>query len=608
MNIDFLQVGLLVAKEQLALLDVRLCSCSVVRYVALGTPLAVQDEVGIHLTTVMNIALFNLVISCHIEVISWGCSLVRISVTSALHELSQVVGLYPVHGVESSALADSEGGSLALHLRWQPDRDPEGSVPHAASIHMGRIFAAYVPGLATHLLHFFKGLQPPQREDSAHSLPNDMPNAAQTAARASMRAEMDIKGGVLEAVPQDRAHILAPPEWLTGGAVIGCSIMSLQLVALSAASLSAEAAALCVERCSVHLGTFRPTARAGSLAAELFAMQRQPLPKHGLRLTVVGARLGVAQQWQQAASRCGSEDSLADAGVQCVSDTTEVQAVMHAATSDSAAPSTSASVGTTHSRQAHVPDPGSQDAHAPSAASHLGTSTHPANSQTWVAAAAVSPLLVTLTGSDLAVVRAVAEGATVETSRKFRGPFPPRDSPSDEGEAACMPATLTLQTSRMQMHYAPTGASNFRALGEAEADAHSLVLYCPAASAAFCLEEPELQNLHTGSIGDGKGVFVRAMQLMLRAGPGFSVSVPVCEVSIGAVSTRAGGSQCSSQDAALSSPCGQPIVLVQDIRLEHSTQPEKAADEASGQLTLSILSMSFSLALQQLTLLVQSRC
>ncbi|CAL8468704.1 g8244 [Coccomyxa elongata] len=556
MNIDFLQVGLLVAKEQLALLDVRLRSCSVVRYVAEGTPLAVQDEVA---------------------------------------------GLYPVHGVESSALADSEGGSLALHLRWQPDRDLEGSVPHAASIHMGRIFAAYVPGLATHLLHFFKGLQPPQMEDSASSLPNDMPPAAQTAGRASMRAEMEIEGGVLEATPQDRAHMLAPSEWLTGGALIGCSIMSLQLVALSAASLRAEAAALCVERCSVHLGTFRPTARAGSLAAELFAMQRQPLPNYGLRLTVVGARLGVAQQWQQAASRCGSEDGIADAGVRCVSDTIEVQAVMHAATPDSAAPSTSASVGNTHPRQAQVPDPGSQDAYA---ASHLVTSTDPANSQTWEAAAAVSPLLVTLTGSDLAVVRAVAKGATAETSRKFRGPFPPRDSPSDEVEAACMPATLTLQTSRMQMHYAPTGASNFRASGEAEADAHSLVLCCPAAFAAFCLEEPELQNLHTGSIGGGKGVFVRAMQLTLRAGPGFSVSIAVCEVSVGAVSTRAGGSQCSSQDAALFSPCGPPIVLVQDIRLERSAQPEKAADQDSGQLTLSILSMSFSLALQQLTLLV----
>ncbi|BDA43314.1 probable vacuolar protein sorting-associated protein 13B [Coccomyxa sp. Obi] len=551
LNIVFLQVGLLVAKEQLALLDVRLRSCSAIRYLAGGTPLAVQDE---------------------------------------------VVGLYPVHGVESSALADSDGGSLALHLRWQPDRDPEAPVPHAASIHVGRVFAAYVPGLATDLLHFFEGLQPPQMEDQ-HS---DMPAAAQTAGTARMRTDTEAEAGFLEAVPQDRAHVLAPPEWLTGGAVIGCSIMSLQLVALSAASLQAEAAALCVERCSVHLGTLRPTARAGSLAAELFAMQRQPLPEHGLRLTVVGARLGVAQHWQQAASRCGSEDGLADAGVRCVSDTIEVQAVMHAATPYSAAPSASASAGTALPRQGQAPGPGDQDAHAPSAASQLAMSTHPANAQPWVAAAAVSPLLVTLAGSDLAAVRAVAEGATAETSRRFRDPLPPRNSPSDEVEGACMPATLTLQTSRMQVQYAPTGAVHFMASGEAETDAHLLVLYCPSASAAFNLEEPDLQDLHKGGIGDGKGVSVRAMQLVLRAGLGFSVSVPACEVSVGTASSRAGG----SQDAALFSPCGPPIVLVQDIRLERSSQPDRAADQDAGTLTLSIQSMSFSLALQQLTLLV----
>ena len=45
-NIDFLQVGLLVAKEQLALLDVRLRSCSAVRDLAVGVSSAVQDEVG----------------------------------------------------------------------------------------------------------------------------------------------------------------------------------------------------------------------------------------------------------------------------------------------------------------------------------------------------------------------------------------------------------------------------------------------------------------------------------------------------------------------------------------------------------------------------------
>ena len=506
-------------------------------------------------------------------------------------------------GIENSALADSEGGSLALHLRWQPDRDPEASVPHAASIHVGRIFAAYSPGLVTQLLQFFKGLQPPpQVEELVSSLPSDMPAAAQTAGVASMRADTEAVAGVLEAMPKDRAHVLAPPEWVTGGAVISCSVMSLQLVALSAASLQAEAAALCVERCSVHSGTLRPTARAGSLAAELFAMQKQPLPGHGLRLTVVGARLGVAQHWQQAACRLGSEDSLADAGVRCVSDNIEVQVLVHAASPDSAAPSASGSAGTTHSRQDH----GNQGAHALSAASQLRTSTHPATAQTWVAAAAISPLLVTLAGSDVAAVMAIVEGATAETSRKFSGLLPPRSSLSDEVEAACMPATLTLQSSRVQVRYAPACASHYMASEEAETDAHSLVLFCPSASATFCLEEPELQNSHSDSNHDGKGVSVRAMQLMLRARAGFSVSVPACEISIGAASSKAGGSQWSSQDAALFSPCGPPIVLVHNIRLERSSQPESAADPIAAPLTLSIQSMSFSLALQQLTLLVHS--
>lgn len=496
--------------------------------------------------------------------------------------------------VESSALIDSEGGSLALQVRWQPDRDPAASVPHAASIHVGHFFAAFVPGLASTLLQFFGGLLPPQTEDLASS--SRTPDTHQTAKLACTNSD----GEGLEVLQQDPAQRLAPPAWLTGGAVIGCSVLSLQLVALSAASLRAEAAAICVQRASVHLGPFRPTARPGSLTAELFAQQRQPLPGIALRLTVVGARLGVAERWQPAASRRGGDDALADAGVRCISAAVEVQAMMHeASVPGSMPPDASASAGASQARQGR---PSSADAQLHGGASQVEVRSSSAGSEAWVAAVAVSPMLLRMTGVEVAALKAVADGVVAEISRKFRGPFPQRFPPSNEDGSAAAFATVTLQTSRVQMLYAPSGAGQFLASAGAEIDEpHALRLFCASVSAALCLEEAAQWAEHRDSVSGGQGATFTAMRLVLRAGPGLSLRVPACEVSIGTSPQHYGGSRQASEGASALSPCGPPILTGHDIRLE---QPQGAADPVAGPLSLSVQSVSFSLALQQLTLLV----
>ncbi len=507
----------------------------------------------------------------------------------------QVLGLYPVEGVESSALIDSDGQSLALRIRWQPDRDPAAPVPHLASVHVGHFFAAYVPGLAMNLLDFFRGLLPPRMGDPASS--RNAPGDQETAGSVNGHSDAADSGDS----QQNQAQRLAPPAWLTGGAVIGCSVMSLQLVALSAASLRAEAAALCVQRASVHLGPFRPTARPGSLTAELFGLLRRPLPGSALRVAVVGARLGVAERWLHAASRSGGEDALAAAGVRCISDAIEVQAIVHEAEfAASISRDASASAGTAQPKEGKP-----VGAHSGQALQRDTGQTSPAGGETWVAAMAASPLLLRMGGGEVAALKAVAEGAIAETSREFRGPFPQRCPPTDEAGSAGSSATLTLQTSRLQMLYAPAGAGHFMATEEANTNAHhALRLSCPSVSAALCLDAAAAQcDQHGDGASVGKGVSCTAVRLVLMAGPGLCVTVPACEVSVGKFPGGGIFSQEASQHTSGLSACGSPILLAHDIRLEGPSQPE--GGEEAGPLSLSVQSISFSLALRQLTLLVR---
>lgn len=441
--------------------------------------------------------------------------------------------------------------------------------------------------------------------NSAATINDNMPGThAQTGGAA-----FEAGGSAQEAMASNAEHRLAPPAWLMGGAVFGCSVMSLQLAALSAASLQAEAAALSVQHCSVHLGALRPTARPGSLAAELLSLQKQALPGEGLRMAAVGAQLGVAEHWKHAASRGeSSEDALAGAGVQCISDGIEVQALMHVAQipNDRGA----GAPGTLHPGQieptaSNIQTSASHRAATPASHSDSGI----IDGQTWLAAAAVSPICVRMTSGGLAILTAVAEGVSAEVSRSFRGPFPVRAFLGDEEPALGAfgsSATAMLQTSRIQLLYAPIGAGHFMGTPQqAEADVQqALCLTCSSVSAALRVKEPLQPDGDRDSLPEAIVMNFAAVQPLLRAGPGVSLLVPSAEVSIGREPvTEAVGSQ-ASPTAPICSPCGPPIILLCDIRLQRVLLPRSTGEQEPGQLSLSIQSISFALAMQQLALLV----
>ena len=256
--------------------------------------------------------------------------------------------------VESAALEQPNGSVLALHMQWQAASEQPAALDQRVAIHVGQLFAAHVPGLVSELRDFSAQAWSCQdlhqaassmagTSGSVHeavgfsrSQSNSHPDGGQDIASGSADKGASLTQQELPRVQaqgqqsgQGSEWNVAPPAWLTAGITIDASVLSLQLAALSGPAAPAQAAIVSIERCSMHLGTFKPSARPRSLLAQLFSLQKQPLPGRGLRLALSGAQILVAEQWSHAASRAADpEAALEAAGAAAVCEPADIHALV----------------------------------------------------------------------------------------------------------------------------------------------------------------------------------------------------------------------------------------------------------------------------------------
>ena len=195
-------------------------------------------------------------------------------------------------------------------MHWQASSEA-GAVPgQKIAVHVGQLSATYAPGLLTELRAYFSqtwGSQDQAQTTSyaAHAETQEEALSSRSAgvgrvpgmtagARSTDNTEASLRYAVKEAPSQSGISeegsaqsvdsCILEPAWLTGGVALSASVLSLQLGGLSSPGARAEAFLVSVERCTVHLGTYRPSARPGSLLAQLLSLHKQALPGGGLRV------------------------------------------------------------------------------------------------------------------------------------------------------------------------------------------------------------------------------------------------------------------------------------------------------------------------------------
>ena len=311
--------------------------------------------------------------------------------------------------VESPALEQPNGDILALHLQWQTGGQSPASSEQRVAVHVGQLFAAHVPGLVSELCAFFAlawSSQDTQQvassaagaSDSVHegagfsrsqqmhhpdSARGSAPGSADKEASLTQEQQSRIQAEAQPAGQGSDWHG-APPAWLTGGIIIDTSVLSLQLAALSGPAATAQAAIVSIERCSMHLGSFKPSARPRSLLAQLFSLQKQPLPGRGLRLALSGTQILVAEHWSHAASRAADAEAVLEAaGAAAISEPADMHALV---------------------TPVNVEVPWSTSMDEGGAA------------DSWVLASVTSPLKLELSGRQLAAMLAVVQAMQAELS------------------------------------------------------------------------------------------------------------------------------------------------------------------------------------------------
>ena len=259
---------------------------------------------------------------------------------------------------ESPALEQQNGDLLALRLQWQAAG--EAPLQQRVAVHIGQLFAAHVPGLVSELHAFFAQAWTSQDSHQAASSTAAASDAVQEEAgesRSQRTDHLDSGRDMASGSPDKEASLtqeqppgiqaeeqqsgqgsewhVAPPAWLTGGITVDVSVLSLQLAALSGPAALAQAAIVSIERCSVHLGSFKPSARPRSLLARLFSLQKQPLPGRGLRLALSGTQILVAEHWSHAASRAAEAEAVLEAaGAAAVSEPADIHALVTPVTAE----------------------------------------------------------------------------------------------------------------------------------------------------------------------------------------------------------------------------------------------------------------------------------
>jgi len=439
----------------------------------------------------------------------------------------EVLGLHPVRSGRQAAAGDMP---LALWMQWQAGQAAEdgsgssgGGAPEAqsASLRVGRLFAAHVPGFTDQLQRF---------------LSPDSPAGGVAAAGAAEVNAVPVAAGSNGARRGSGATQELPPvaplppllaRWLAAELTVDAAVSAVQLAALASATGPAEVLLLDVAKISGQLGPLR--ARAHGLqhtaTAALLARPRGGPPSRGLRLALSGVQLSTAAVWPSAPrssfdSGAGSpaRGDRGAAGVaelpEAVSGAADLQLLMVACSGDGLAKATAGGGGP------HALDAG----------------------DSWAAWSVLSGLSLRLTAVQLAAASAAVSGF----SAGLYSALQPADAASEPVPAAL--AELAVSLAPLHMAYSPLGMSAVSAAAStapAQQSQHS--------SFSMSTELLEVTVTAGSDASDGTAAALACHQISMAAAPGLSLRIPLIEAGF---SRHADGNGSPAPAAAIPAAAG----------------------------------------------------
>ena len=510
--------------------------------------------------------------------------------------------------VESPALEQPDGSVLALRMQWQAASEQPAPLEQRVAIHVGQLYAAHVARLVSELRAFCARAWSCQDVHQAASSIADTSDAVHEAVRSSRSQGKDhtdsgqaiasgsaSEGASLtqEELPRIQAqgqqsgqgsewHV-APPAWLTGGIIIDTSVLSLQLAALSGPAALAQAAIVSIERCSMHLGSFRPSARPRSLLAQLYSLQKPPLPGRGLRLALSGTQILVAEQWSHAASRAADpEAALEAAGAAAVSEPADIHALVTPVTAR---------------------EPSSPGAAEESAA------------DSWVLSSVVGLVKLEMSGLQLAALAAVVQALQADLS----GTSPQVSAQQSESQAmdsqASHAAWLTSAALSVQGLWLTGSPAGTAELAPKMGSCHT----GGSQPSSFCGAEVIEASVHSAAASVCTSVLVRQPNVAISRS--IQCEIPLVEVriqrqppstaepshSVEEIAVHAKPRGASQKGAQFEGTCTQlPVICIHSIDISSSSS--SAAEDKTGSAVAFVLeTATFGLSSAQVTLLVSAQ-
>lgn len=436
----------------------------------------------------------------------------------------EVLGLHPVRSARQAAAGDMP---LALWMQWQAGQAAEdssgsggGGVPEAqsASLRVGRLFAAHVPGFTDQLQQF---LSPDSPAGGAAAAGAAEVNAVPVAAGGNGAR----RGSGATQEPPPAAPLLA--RWLAAELTVDAAVSAVQLAALASATGPAEVLLLDVAKISGQLGPLRARAHTlqHSATAALLARPRGGPPPRGLRLALSGVQLSTAAVWPSAPRSSfhtgAGSPTRGDRGAagaaelpKAVSGAADLQLLMVACSGDGLAKATAGGGGP------HALDAG----------------------DSWAAWAVVSGLSLRLTAAQLAAASAAVSGFSAGRYSVLQ----PADAASEPMPAAL--AELAVSLAPLHMAYSPLGMSAVSAAAStapAQQNQHS--------SFSMSTELLEVAVTAGSDASDSTAAALACHQISMATAPGLSLRIPLIEAGF---SRHADGNGSPAPAAAIPAAAG----------------------------------------------------
>ena len=431
---------------------------------------------------------------------------------------------------------------LALWMQWQagqPDGDDSSQIgQQSASLRIGRIFAANVPGFLDEVLHFI----------TLH------PSADSAADSHHLAAEVDSEA----ATPSTNASSEAqtPPLltcWLTQSLTLDVAVSAGQLVQPAAEDVAAEALLLDIGKVSGQLGGIRASAHsmAHSTAATLLRHPKGGPPAYGLRLAISSIQLSTAAHWPPGTTV--SSDVGDAAATTPASTPMELQVLLVACGADGTA---------------------------------IGSAAAAAPTDGWACWAAISDAAFCLTSKQVAALLAAVNGLSAGSDSALQ-------SPEDATDSAAL-GQVAVQLSTVHVAYSQLGATTVCG--------HGGVMRTGSGGQPMCLElaADVLKFTVSGAAGGGgpaAAVHGSCHQVSAALSPGSSLRIPLVEFGF---CTAPSGSDWLPVPSCFPCRLAGVTLLQQEANSSiHSAASDDSSQQAAARCSIQLHSVTAALAVDE---------